>query len=62
MEGAWSAAVIVPVAVIALLVGWLFIVAYGRRPVRIRFKGLGLEVSLNPCGDTECPLSGVTKG
>lgn len=35
--------------VLILILGWLALVVNGKRPVRITFKGLGLDVKVTPC-------------
>lgn len=50
------AATIVLVALFCVMIGWLAVLANGRRPVAIHVKGLGVDVRVSPCAKTceEC--------
>lgn len=39
--------VVVALGLIAF--GWIVVTINGRRPVQMKFKGLGLDISITPC-------------
>lgn len=42
-------AVISVIALLIVMVGWLFIAVNGKRPVNVHIKGLGVDILISPC-------------
>lgn len=55
-------AILVPLALLLCLVGWLLVICNGQRSMRLRFKGLGVEINISPCNLASCPSSDSKKG
>lgn len=40
-------AILIPVAMLAIFIGWIALIVNARRASQLRFKGLGIEISIN---------------
>lgn len=50
MTQIFDAATAIPLAIVVLLVAWIFAITNGRRPVKLKLRGLGMNVEISPCG------------